>query len=149
MMPQSASITSAPADSDVVIQIQQFYARQMQLLDDGAAEEWAETFTPDGVFAANAAPAPVRGRENIAAAARSTADQLQADGIVRRHWLGMLDVRQRDDGDVGVRSYALILETPKGGRTAVRMSTLCEDVLAREDGGWLVRERAVSRDDLA
>ena len=32
-------------------QIQQFYARHFQLLDSGAAEEWALTFTQDGSFA--------------------------------------------------------------------------------------------------
>jgi 3-phenylpropionate/cinnamic acid dioxygenase small subunit len=147
-MSQSAHIARAAADSETYFQVQRFYARQMQLLDDGAAEEWADTFTADGVFAANAAPAPVKGRENIAAAARSTTERLQADGIVRRHWLGMLDVR-REAGDLlSVRSYALIVETPKGGQAGVRMSTLCEDVLVREGDDWLVRERKVSRDDL-
>ncbi len=139
---------SSYADSELYHQVQQFYARQMHLLDNGHGQEWADTFTVDGVFAANAAPEPVKGRDNIAAGAGATIKQLEADGIVRRHWLGMLDARPQADGTVQVNSYALIIETRKGGQAGVRMSTLCEDVLVREGGELLVRERKVSRDDL-
>jgi len=129
-------------------EIQQFYAGQMQLLDSGAAEAWADTFTEDGVFAANA-NAPVGGRSAIAAAARSTTDDLVARRIQRRHWLGMLHVQPVGVDEVKVSSYALILEIPSGGEVSARLSTTCDDTLVRGgNGGWLVRERRVVRDDL-
>lgn len=134
--------------SELYSQIEQFYAAQMQLLDDGAVQEWADTFTLDGVFAANAHPEPARGREAIATAAKRTVAELAEQGLVRRHWIGMLSVRGNDDGTVAARSYAVVLQTPKGGQAAIRFSTVCEDVLVRRDGDWQVLDRKVSRDDL-
>lgn len=136
------------SDTDRYVRVQQFYARQMQLLDSGDAEGWALTFTEDGVFSANAHPEPVRGREAIAAGARRAAAELAAQGVVRRHWLGMLDVTDAGDA-LRVRSYALVVSTPRGGDPAPRFSTTCEDELVEADGGWLVRTRQVRRDDLA
>jgi 3-phenylpropionate/cinnamic acid dioxygenase small subunit len=144
--------SSSPAVGQVTAglhaQVHDFYARQMQLLDDGLVEEWAATFAPDGVFAANAHPEPVRGREAIAAAARATVDDLATRGVRRRHWLGMVTVDTRPDGALGVRCYALVIATPRGGQAAVHVSTVCEDVLVRDGHTLLVSDRRVSRDDL-
>lgn len=132
-------------------EIQQFYARQMQLLDDGRVDEWAATFAPQGVFAANAHPEPTKGREAIAAAAGAAHGQLAAAGIRRRHWLGMVAVDGQDGQDgtkARARCYALVFEIPRGGQAALRLSTLCEDELERGPQGWLVTHRAVTRDDL-
>jgi 3-phenylpropionate/cinnamic acid dioxygenase small subunit len=143
---------TAPArlTADLYCQVQQFYARQMQLLDEGDATGWARTFTPDGEFAANAHPEPVRGRDAITAAAQRAIDELTAAGEIRRHWLGMLAIEPRDDGTVSARSYALIFQTKRGGQAALRLSTVCEDALIQDEaGGWLVAHRQVTRDDLA
>ena len=129
-------------------EVQQFYARQMRYLDEGAVAQWAETFEVDGVFAANAHPEPYRGRDTIEAGARKAAEQLAADGIQRRHWLGMLDVDEQPDGTILARTYALILSTPKGGQAGVHLSTTCEDVLVRDGATLLVRNRQVYRDDM-
>ncbi|MFC8721791.1 nuclear transport factor 2 family protein [Kitasatospora sp. NPDC057198] len=143
------SSSASPAGSALQAEVQQFYAWQMHLLDSGEADAWAETFTEDGVFAANAHPEPARGRETIRAAAAKAAAQRAEEGIQVRHWLGMLEVRPREDGSVLALSYALIVNTPMGGSPQVHLSTTCEDVLVRgEDGGWLVRDRQVKRDDL-
>ncbi|MBO2457458.1 nuclear transport factor 2 family protein [Actinomadura violacea] len=127
--------------------VRQFYAVQMRLLDSGEAEAWADTFTEDAVFEANAHKQPTRGRRAIAAAARAAAAELRAAGTTRRHWLGMCDVAPEEDGTVRVYSYALIIETPAGGPSVVRMSTTCEDLLV-DDGGLRVRHRIVARDDI-
>ncbi|OLB79501.1 MAG: hydroxylacyl-CoA dehydrogenase [Actinobacteria bacterium 13_2_20CM_2_71_6] len=146
----SAATTTAvaPTDAQLYHEVQQFYAYQMQLLDDGAAQQWATTFTEAGVFAANAHPEPVRGRDAITAAAARAIVELADKGIQRRHWLGMVHVT-REGAAVRARSYALVFETPKGGQAAVRMSTVCEDVLVHDGVGWLVAERYVTRDDLS
>src|SRR5262245_64819497 len=81
-------------------EIQHFYARQMRFLDNGMATEWAQTFTEDGVFLANAHPEPQSGRVQIEAAARKTSMQLAEQGVQRRHWLGMLEVSEEPDGSV-------------------------------------------------
>jgi hypothetical protein len=128
--------------------VQHFYARQMQALDGGATAEWAETFASDGVFAAGGMPDPVQGREAIATGARQIADQFAEAGITRRHWIGMLTVTPQNDGTVHARSYALVLEIPRGGEVTARRSTLCDDVLVSASGTWLVRHRQVTRDGL-
>jgi 3-phenylpropionate/cinnamic acid dioxygenase small subunit len=129
-------------------EIQHFYGRQMRFLDSGAVDEWAGTFTEDGVFTANAHPEPQRGRAAILAGARQAAAKLAAEGVQRRHWLGMLQVDPQDDGTVHARTYALITSTPLGGQAAVQLSCTCDDVLVREDGRLQVRLRQVHRDDL-
>jgi SnoaL-like protein len=134
--------------TDTYRQVQQFYAHQMQLLDDGSVEQWAATFTEDGVFSANAHPEPTVGRADIAAAAGHAVAELKRTGVVRRHWLGMLTVRPLPDGAFFARCYALIVSTPKGGQAGVHLSTVCEDVLVRVGDEFLVRTRQVTRDDL-
>ncbi|NEA44211.1 nuclear transport factor 2 family protein [Streptomyces sp. SID11385] len=128
--------------------IQNFYARQMHCLDEGRVDDWAATFTPDGTFAANAHPEPYTGRPAIAEGARAAHRALREAGVRRRHWLGMLAVEPRADGSVFARSYAQILEIPSGGPARLLLSTTCEDVLVRDGGSWLVRDRQVRRDDL-
>jgi hypothetical protein len=129
-------------------QVQHFYAHQMRALDEGDTAVWAQTFEPDGVFDANGLPEPVRGRETIESSARKAYEELTATGIQRRHWLGMLEVDEHADGTLLARAYALIVMTPRGGQTTVRMSTSCEDVLVRDGDTLRVRHRTVRRDDL-
>jgi hypothetical protein len=129
-------------------EVQDFYARQMQALDDGRAEAWAETFTEDGSFAANAHPEPTVGRPALVAAVRETVAALAAEDVVHRHWLGMLTVDPAPDGTVRARCYALVLAIPRGGSPVIHRSTVCEDVLVRAGDGWAVRTRQVTRDDL-
>lgn len=147
----AVSPTGAATGADLYFQVQQFYAAQMQLLDEGRTDEWAGTFTEDGVFAANAHPEPAAGRAVIAEAAGKAAAAYAERGVQRRHWLGMVSVDPAPDQDGAVRAscYALVLETPRGERTAIACSTTCVDLLVRgEDGGWQVRDRRVTRDDL-
>lgn len=122
-------------------EIQHFYARQMRALDEGDITVWALTFSPDGVFDASGLPEPVRGSEQIESSARKAWEDLAANGIQRRHWLGMLAVDQADDGSLVARTYALVLSTERGGQAAVRASTSCEDVLVRAEGRLQVRHR--------
>ncbi len=147
------SATSGPAlsttDSDSLrARIDHFYARQMHALDDNRPAEWAATFTDDGVFAVKGQPEPTRGRAALTAAAAAVRDQLAADGVMHRHWLGMLSVDPRSDGTVLARFYALVIATPRDGAPCLHRSTCCADVLVGDGEGWLVRERQVERDDL-
>ncbi|UQU67665.1 nuclear transport factor 2 family protein [Couchioplanes caeruleus] len=136
--------------SSLYLEVQQFYARHMQLLDSGRAGEWAETFTEDAVFAPEHAPEPTVGRAALAAAVQRSHEKLVADGEVRRHWHGMVDVAPGPDGTLRVRCYALIVGTRVGGTPGLLMSCVCEDVMVRDgDGGLLVRERRVTKDGVA
>ncbi|CAL9327125.1 nuclear transport factor 2 family protein [Streptomyces sp. SudanB182_2057] len=138
----------AGRSAELRARVEQFYATQMRLLDAGEAEAWADTFTEDAVFSANAQSGPTCGRAAIAAAARRTSAELRAAGRTRRHWIGMSAVEPAEDGSVRVASYALIIETEVGGSPILRMSTTCDDVLV-DDDGLRVRHRTVARDDIA
>lgn len=136
------------ADTSLYNEVQHFYGRQMRYLDSGEVAAWANTFTEDGVFAANAHPEPQVGRAAIAAASELAAAKLVEQGVQRRHWLGMLQVDERKDGTVFARTYALIINTPLGGQAAVQLSCSCDDVLVRDNGQLFVKHRQVRRDDL-
>lgn len=143
----SYSAPPAQAGTDEYLSVQRFYAEQMQLLDDGATDEWAATFTADGVFGGNGLPQEVRGRTAIAAASREARRRLSEAGLRHRHWIGMLTVHPESADVVRARSYALVIETSAAG-TAIHRSTVCEDLLVPAENGWLVRQRYVTRDDL-
>ncbi|MDX2596056.1 nuclear transport factor 2 family protein [Streptomyces sp. WI03-4A] len=144
------TVTELPqsATAGLYQEIQQFYAQQMHLLDDGRVEEWARTFTEDGVFAANAQPVPAVGRAAITEAAAKATDAYAAAGVQRRHWLGMVSVESATGQTVIARCYALVIETPRGGRPEIKASTLCEDRIVRADGAWQIQDRQITRDDL-
>lgn len=129
-------------------EVQNFYAHHFQLLDSGKAEEWAQTFAEDGFFWPQTLPEPVRGRAELTVGVRAEQDRLREAGEQRRHWHGMVAVTPREDGTLHVRCYALIFSTPKGGKPALHMTCVCEDVLVREAGELKVLERRVTRDDL-
>jgi 3-phenylpropionate/cinnamic acid dioxygenase small subunit len=133
---------------DLQTQITSFYASQMQLLDSGECDAWAVTFTEDGVFTASGLPEPVYGRQAIAAGASAAHDQLVRSGVVHRHWLGMVSTAWQEDGTVRARCYALVIETPRGGKSVIHRSTVCKDILVPSGDSWQVREREVARDDL-
>jgi 3-phenylpropionate/cinnamic acid dioxygenase small subunit len=145
---QETAETGQPGTADLYYEVQNFYAHQMQLLDSGDVAAWAETFTEDGVFAANTQD-PVTGRDSIHRAAEAVHEALHHAEIRHRHWLGMMDVRPVSPERLQVRSYALILAIPVGGQATVHVSTTCDDELVRDNGSWLVRHRRVVRDDLA
>ncbi|MFF4962514.1 nuclear transport factor 2 family protein [Streptomyces sp. NPDC001222] len=148
MSVQETPLRGQQSSVELYQQVQQFYARQMQLLDNGEVDAWMHTFTEDGVLAANAQPEPTVGREAIGAAARKATGHFAAQGIQRRHWLGMVSVTGQEGTTVTVRSYVLLIETPRGGQATILCSATCEDVLELGPDGPAVRRRDVSRDDL-
>ncbi|WUH98289.1 nuclear transport factor 2 family protein [Spirillospora sp. NBC_00431] len=127
-------------------EVQQFYGRHMQLLDAGDGEGWARTFTEDGVFAPPSS-VPVRGRAALAEGVRAAHARLVEAGEVHRHLLSMISVAERDDGVLSARSYAQIVATPRDGSPRLHLMCVCEDLLVRENGELLIRERRVTRDD--
>ncbi len=130
-------------------QVQQFYARQMRLAEEGLVDSWAGTFAEDAVFEDSSAPVPLRGRTAIRDAVRTGVEQIAAAGLDFRHWFGLIEVLPQPDGSLRTRYYALAMATPRGGTLRIHGNAECRDHLVPEDGGgWLVRQRAVSPDGL-
>lgn len=149
MLTTDTPLAPAPAtvDDGTYRQIQHFYAWQSQLLDFGKFEEWAATFTQDGSFLAPGFPEPVRGRTALAVGTRKNHEGIDSSLAVR-HWFGMTTVEPGAGGAVRALSYVIVIRTPQNGESIIYRSTTCEDMLIREDGQWLVRERVIRRDDL-
>jgi actinorhodin biosynthesis protein ActVIA len=131
----------------VYVEVQQFYARHMYLLDSGAAQEWADTFTLNGVFAPPSAPEPIVGRVALAQGAREAVSQLRARSEQHRHLLLSLEVTAGDNGELNARSYAQIIATRKNQKPELHLMCVTLDVLVREEGQLRVAHRRVSRDD--
>ncbi|TDB80631.1 nuclear transport factor 2 family protein [Micromonospora sp. KC721] len=143
--PQSEVRLATPTTEEY-IEVQQFYARHMGLLDDGLAEQWAQTFTEDARFEEPSRMEPLHSRQEIQVSARARADRVAASGERYRHWVGMLDVGARPDGALQVRYYALVLATPRDGKPRIVSSVDCRDLLVRENGRLLVRHRLLRVD---
>ncbi|MET9502692.1 nuclear transport factor 2 family protein [Streptomyces sp. NPDC006259] len=141
------AVQAPTAPADVYAEVQHFYARQMRYLDTGEAETWAGTFTEDGSFAPPSLPEPVRGRPMLAEGARKAAAGLAAARETHRHWVGMLTVTPADDGSLTAESQVSIIAVAQGGPARLHLVCTCRDVLVREGGRLLVRERVVTRDD--
>ncbi|GGX44714.1 SRPBCC family protein [Streptomyces fructofermentans] len=133
-----------PVPPDVYASLQQFYARQMRLLDEGEGDAWAATFAEDGVFDQSTFTEPLRGRTTIAAAVRERPDA--PPGTVRRHWLGLPAAWRFPDGSVRTAYDALVVATATGAAPVIRLSTSCRDVLVQDGDGWLVSHRYVGHD---
>jgi 3-phenylpropionate/cinnamic acid dioxygenase small subunit len=134
-------------DAALYPRVQEFYARQMGLMDDDRADEWADTFTEDGEFREPSRLEPLAGREAIRVSARGTVERRLAAGQRIRHWLGMLQLDPGPDGTLLARSYALAMRVPRaGGALDVFASVVCLDVLVPDGDGWLVRRREITHD---
>ncbi|MEU6803435.1 nuclear transport factor 2 family protein [Streptomyces neyagawaensis] len=144
-----ATPAGAPVPASLYAGVQQFYARQMHLIEGAGADPgaWAETFTEDAVIEL-AGDTPDVGREAIRASVAAGVAHIAAQGWDFRHWFGMLDVRPGEDGSLRTRYYALAMATPRGGALAIRGSLVCHDELVRADNGsgWLVRHRRLVPD---
>ncbi|MEV7618202.1 nuclear transport factor 2 family protein [Streptomyces sp. NPDC089799] len=133
--------------ADLYAQVQQFYARQMGLLDDGRPDEWAATFTEDAVFQeASRLNEPLRGRQTIRDSSRARKQRLADEKLDFRHWLGMLSVVPQEDGSLQTRAYALAMRVPRGGALDIFASVVMHDRLVRVDGTWQVRHRDLTHD---
>ncbi|WP_278261637.1 nuclear transport factor 2 family protein [Nocardia sp. AG03] len=123
----------------------QFYARQLRLLDDGHVEEWAGTFTVDGVLRQAHRTTARKGRAEIADGLRRAADGLRARGAVRRHWVGNLTIESTGD-TIHTRFYALVIESTPENPAHLHLSTDIRDELVPVADSWEIRERTIIHD---
>jgi hypothetical protein len=146
-MDQTVTSRDLPVPADVYSRIDQFYAMQMQALDDGDIAGWIETFTDDGIFVSNGLPDPVAGREQLATLGEETVARLTAKGAIRRHFVFNVIVEPAATGVLRTRAYVPVFDTIDGV-TTLTTSTVMRDELVSSDDGLLVRHRTVTRDDL-
>jgi bifunctional aromatase (cyclase/dehydratase) len=112
--------------------IRDLFARYAILMDEGAADEWAATYTDDGVFE-HVGGETVRGQDALRAMAAS-----QPPGIHHVLTNHAIDV----SGDTAV-SVASVIVVYHG---AIVTSGRARDELLRVGGGWRIRHRVYTPD---
>ncbi|MEV5336620.1 nuclear transport factor 2 family protein [Streptomyces werraensis] len=148
------SIGEGPLVTDGCVlyaRVQQFYAEQVALLDEMRAEEFAATFTEDGVLSPSPAAPAARGRAAVAAALRAAhGRRFGSQPVRRRHRHDMLRVSVRPDGALHTRYCTLVTVTrPWDPVPVLGPSCAVEDLLVFRDGGLFVQERRVVPDHLS
>jgi actinorhodin biosynthesis protein ActVIA len=135
-------------DAQLYAEVLQYYARQMQALDEGKLEEYADSFTEDAIFGHTPGREPARARKQILADLYEVRERLEADPQQRRHMFTMVDVRPQSEGTLRCTAYALVLTTRPGSGPEMVRSCVVRDVLVREDGALRNRERLIDYDGL-
>lgn len=139
-------MTTEPTFAELYAEVQQYYARQMQALDNGKLEDYAATFTEDAVFGHTPGREPARTRAGIIKDLYEVHKRFENDPQQRRHLFTMIDIEPQDDGSIRSTCYALVLTTrPQRGPELVR-SCVVHDVLVRENGSLLNKSRHVEHD---
>ncbi|MDQ0748248.1 actinorhodin biosynthesis protein ActVIA [Streptomyces africanus] len=139
---------TATVTSELYAQVQHFYARQMQALDDGRLEEYAGTFTKDGSFQHSPGVPAAVGRDAILAELRSFLKKYEDDPTQRRHYFNQIVLEPGEDGGIRSTVYALIVRVRPGEKPDIWPSTVVHDVIDVTDGEILLRSRTVSYDQL-
>lgn len=138
------SQTLQAVSAELYVEVQTFYARQIRLLDARRVEEFAATFTEDGVMRHAAQDDVPRGRDAIVAALRTNLPRY--DGFAVRHWFDKLLVKQLEDGRIWASYYAIISRTDADRTVTFDPSVTVEDILVRRNGQLLNESRTLHRD---
>ncbi|MGW5648691.1 nuclear transport factor 2 family protein [Saccharopolyspora sp. NPDC003752] len=126
-----------------LLEILNLLGKQAHAIDGGAARQWAETFTPDGVFRSPTYPEPVRGREALTEfAAAFAANNPRAHHIVTNVCID----REISADECHVKANLLIVRTTSSDAVAIDRVTTIDDSFVRRGGLWLIAERVVTRD---
>lgn len=134
--------------SDLYAEVQQFYARQMQELDSGKLEAYADTFTEDAEFGHTPGREPARTRAGIIRDLYTVHERFAEDPQQRRHLFTMMNLDPQEDGCIRSTVYALVITTRPGGKPELVRSCVVRDVLVRENGDLRNRSRMVEHDGL-
>lgn len=130
------SATSSQVSVQDFIEIQQLYAKYNHAIDAGNAEEWAATFTADGVFNGR-----FTGREALVGFVNTWKSN---GGLNRRHWNSNLTVTATPQGARG--SVYLMLMDVSVKPAAVLSTGMYADELVKTAEGWRFKTRVVKPD---
>lgn len=139
-------MTSVVNRADLYAEVQQFYASQMQELDNRHFEGYADTFTKDAEFAHTPGREPARTRAGIVHDLYEFHKRFENDPMQRRHWFNMINLELLEDGSVRSTVYALIVKIRPGSKPEIAPSCVVHDVLVWENGALLTRSRRVEHD---
>ncbi|MEU5539794.1 nuclear transport factor 2 family protein [Streptomyces sp. NPDC020362] len=164
-MAQGVQATGQRVTADLYVEVQQFYARQMPLLEERRLEEFLETLTEDGSIEHRPGGWKLEGRAQLLTEMRQRrgdperplVDEVSArearqkniayyDGLVYRYWFDRMRIDIVDEDTLNVRYQAIVSMTDAAGRVSFEPTTVVEDVLVRIDGQLYTRSRLVTHD---
>lgn len=147
------------------IEVEQFYAWQMPLLEERRLEEFLETLTEDGSIEHRPGGWKIEGRARLLeemSARRGDAEKPRVggisarearendvayyDGLVYRYWFDRVRIEPVDEDTLHVRYLAIVSMTDAAGRVSFEPTTTVEDVLVRVGGELRTRSRVVTHD---
>ncbi|MGA4838278.1 nuclear transport factor 2 family protein [Streptomyces sp. G45] len=134
--------------AELYARVQHFYAHQMQALDAGRFEDYAATFTKDGVFQHSPGAEPAVGRDGIVAELIAFHRRFDGDPVRRRHWFNHIALAPLADGSLRSTVYALVVTVRPGGRPEIAPSCLVHDELVVEEGAIELRSRRIEHDQM-
>lgn len=127
-----ASVASAQGGkltADDYLEIQQLYVKYAHTIDLGDAEGWADTFTPDGVFAGS------KGRDQLI----EFAEGIYGRGGTTRHWNSQVLITPTAEGADG-SCYLLMVDTATQPPN-ITVSGIYRDKLVKTANGWRFKSR--------
>ncbi|MFE1172268.1 nuclear transport factor 2 family protein [Streptomyces sp. NPDC058773] len=139
-------MSSARSFTDLYVAVQQFYAIQMRMLDEGDFEGYAHTFTSDGEFTHTPGRPPARTPGGIVKELVDFHKKFEGNPVQRRHWFNMLALTENDDDTLESTVYALVLTSGTDRVPEVAPSCTVHDVLVHEAGRLKTRSRTVGHD---
>ncbi|MBF6297111.1 MULTISPECIES: nuclear transport factor 2 family protein [Nocardia] len=139
-------MTTVASRTELYAEVQQFYAEQMQRLDNRDIPGYAETFTEDAEFEHSPGIPPARTRAGIIADLVEFHKRFETDPMQRRHWFNMINLQPQDDGTIVSTAYCLVVKIRPNSKPEIAPSCVVHDVLVRVDGALLTRSRRVVHD---
>ncbi|MGK8509787.1 nuclear transport factor 2 family protein [Nocardia asiatica] len=139
-------MTTVTSRTELYAEVQQFYAEQMQRLDNRDIPGYAATFAEDAEFEHTPGIPPARTRAGIIADLVEFHKRFETDPMQRRHWFNMINLQPQDDGTIVSTAYCLVVKIRPGSKPEIAPSCVVHDVLVRSDGALLTRSRRVAHD---
>lgn len=131
-----ATQTTSQVEDELAIRA--LTARYNFAIDEGRAEEWADTFTPGGTFESSLLGAST-GREALIAFVEGFSTQMKARHLTT-------DAIVEVDGDRAHQRCYLLFVDITGGAARLSTTGVYEDDLIRTPDGWRFTHRRITPD---
>ncbi|MGC5342991.1 nuclear transport factor 2 family protein [Streptomyces sp. DT24] len=135
---------SAKIDADLYIEVKNFYARQMRVLDDLDIEQFIRTFTENGSVAHPHRGEKTVGHDNMRIKMNSMLPGY--NGLVTRHWFDHFLLEEYEVDALRVTYYSLVTQSNADYQVTFYSSSSVEDIMIRQDGELRIRDRVIYRD---
>ncbi len=129
---------ASPLSAQDYFEIQQLYARYNIAIDNGDAEGWAATFTPDGAFNT------MVGHDALVGFVKMWREKL--NGATRKHWNNNLQITGNSK-EASAYVYLMLVDYSTKPATILTTGTYTDTLIKTKDG-WRFTKR-ITKGDVA